>query len=81
MQLRLSEGAKQEYESLSVPLRKVSQKQFTFLATNIRHPSLRAKKYDESTGLWQARINKSWRFYFFLARDVYLIVNIRKHPK
>ncbi|MGD0777008.1 MAG: hypothetical protein ABSC05_29670 [Candidatus Solibacter sp.] len=25
---------------------------------NLPHPSLRAKKYDESQGLWQARVNK-----------------------
>ena len=33
------------------------------LADNLQHPSLHAKKYDESTGLWQARVNRSWRFY------------------
>ena len=25
------------------------------------HPSLRAKKYDESQDLWQARVTKDWR--------------------
>ena len=33
-----------------------------------QHPSLHAKKYDESTGLWQARANQSWRFYFTIVR-------------
>ena len=44
-------------------------------------PSLRAKKYDESLGLWQARVNKDWRFYFLIQHDGYLIVNIIPHPK
>ena len=42
---------------------------------------LRAKKYDESLGLWQARVNKDWRFYFLIQHDGYLVVNIIPHPK
>ena len=48
---------------------------------NSHHPSLRAKKYDEGQGLWQARVNKDWRFYFLIQNDGYLIVNIIPHPK
>ena len=33
-------------------------KQSALLVENIRHPSLRAKKYDQSLGLWQARVNR-----------------------
>jgi mRNA interferase RelE/StbE len=52
-----------------------------FLEQNLRHPSLRAKKYDESRGLWQARVSKDWRFYFLIQDDVYYIVDIIPHPK
>lgn len=31
--------------------------QLAHLLRDLRHPSLRAKKYNESSGLWQARIN------------------------
>jgi len=51
------------------------------LVQNLHHPSLRAKKYDESLGLWQARVNKDWRFYFLVQHDGYLVVNIIPHPK
>jgi hypothetical protein len=44
-------------------------------------PSLRAKKYDESQDLWQARVNKDWRFYFLIRDDIYYIVDIIPHPK
>ena len=40
-----------------------------------------AKKYDESQDLWQARVNKDWRFYFQIREDVYYIVDIIPHPK
>ncbi|MEK7068863.1 MAG: hypothetical protein AAB947_00605 [Patescibacteria group bacterium] len=69
------------YELLPTELRRATDKQIRFLVNDIRHPSLHAKKYDESIGLWQARINRSWRFYFLIAHDAYYIVSIRKHPK
>lgn len=37
-------------------------KQLSFLVRNIQHPSLHAKKYDESRAIWQARVNDDWRF-------------------
>jgi len=42
---------------------------------------LRAKKYDESRGVWQARVNKDWRFYFVIQDDIYYLVDIIRHPK
>ena len=38
-------------------VQKAFGKQLTNLLRDLRHPSLRAKKYEERTGLWQARIN------------------------
>ena len=34
------------------------------MLSDIRYPSLHAKKYDESGDLWQARVIRDWRFYF-----------------
>ena len=56
-------------------------KQLTHLLRDLRHPSLRAKKYDEARGLWQARINDDWRFYFTIEGDVYVLRGIIPHPK
>ena len=55
--------------------------QQVLLLQSLHHPSLRAKKYGHSRGLWQARVNKDWRFYFLIQNDGYLIVNIIPHPK
>jgi len=51
------------------------------LENDLHHPSLRAKKYDEARDLWQARINRDWRFYFTIEGDTYRIQNITPHPK
>lgn len=56
--------------------------QLAHLLRDLRHPSLRAKKYDESRGgLWQARINDNWRFYFTIEGDAYVLRAIVPHPK
>ena len=41
------------------------------LLQDLRHPSLRAKKYDEARDLWQARATGSWRFSFQIEGDAY----------
>ena len=62
-------------------VRKAFFKQVKILERDLRHPSLRAKKYDESQDLWQARVNQHWRFYFHIIDDTYLIRDIIPHPK
>jgi mRNA interferase RelE/StbE len=56
-------------------------KQLRFLAGNLHHPSLRAKKYDESKDRWQARVDKNRRFYFKIVNDAYIVTEIIPHPK
>ena len=55
-------------------------KQLAHLLRDIRHPLLHAKKYDETRGLWQARVNDSWRFYFTIEGDAYVFRGIIAHP-
>jgi plasmid maintenance system killer protein len=81
MKIEYSEGTEAALATLPVNVRKAFFKQVKFLEQNLRHPSLRAKKYDEAADLWQARVNKDWRFYFLIQDDVYYIVDIIPHPK
>jgi hypothetical protein len=62
-------------------VRRAFFKQVKFLDQNLRHPSLRAKKYDEAAGVWQARVTGGWRFYFHIIHDTYVIRDIVPHPK
>lgn len=55
--------------------------QFAHLLRDLRHPSLRAKKYDEARDVWQARVDDDWRFYFTIEGDIYVLRSIRSHPK
>ena len=62
-------------------VQKTFNKQLRLLIRDLRHPSLRAKKYDERRDLWQARVNDDWRFYFKMLDDTYRIEDVIPHPK
>jgi hypothetical protein len=48
---------------------------------NLHHPSLHAKKFDESRDRWQARVNKNRRFYFRIVDDTSHILKVIPYPK
>ncbi len=54
-------------------------KQLANLLRDLRHPSLRAKRYDKER--WQARVNDDWRFYFRIEGDNYVLLDVILHPK
>ena len=63
------------------PFQKRCDKQLALLVQNLRHPSLRAKKYDEARDIWQARVNSGWRFYFVIRGELYYLLDLIPHPK
>ena len=81
MKYRFSENFAADLESFPETIQTKFWKQLKFLLSDIRHPSLRAKKYDESDDIWQARVDKNIRFYFLIESDAYILLNIKKHPK
>ena len=81
MKWRHTVRSKQDYQDASNSVQKAFDKQVRLLAANLLHPSLHAKKYDETEDLWQGRVNKSWRFYFKIDKDTYIITRIVPHPK
>jgi mRNA interferase RelE/StbE len=81
MNVVLSDRVVEALKDAPVSIRRAFSKQLRFLVGNLHHPSLRAKKYDESQGLWQARVNKGWRFYFMIVGDTYRIEDVIPHPK
>ena len=81
MRIEISTRALKSLQDAPSPIRKSFSKQLGFLEQNLKHPSLHAKKYDEGADLWQARVNRSWRFYFLIQDDAYWIVDVIPHPK
>jgi mRNA interferase RelE/StbE len=81
MKIAYSLGAAKAIRPAPRVIQQTLYKQVRFLENDLHHPSLRAKKYDEARDLWQARINRDWRFYFTIEGDTYRIQNITPHPK
>ena len=81
MNFRLSRHAVRDYDALPLSLQARADKQFAFLAANLRHPSLDAKKFDIPRDVWQGRITRDYRFYFRMDGDTYEILRITKYPK
>jgi hypothetical protein len=69
MNVHLSQSAVEGLFDASLPVQKAFIKQINYLVRNLNHPSLRAKRFDEAKGRWQARVNDDWRFYFTIDRD------------
>jgi plasmid maintenance system killer protein len=81
MKIAYADCALDALENAPAAVRKAMYKQVRFLAADLHHPSLHAKKYDEAGDVWQARVNRDWRFYFRIEGDWYRILAITPHPK
>lgn len=81
MKITFSARALDDYQGLSGELQRKTDKQLNLLLHDLKHPSLRAKKYDEAKDIWQGRINKNYRFYFCILGDTCQVITIKKHPK
>jgi hypothetical protein len=53
------------YADASPLIQRAIDRRVALLLGNLRHPSLRAKKYDETRDIWQARVTANWRLYCF----------------
>lgn len=81
MKLRRTSHFSRAYSKAPEDIQTAFGKQALLLLQNLRHPSLRAKKYDEGKDRWQARVNQDWRFYFVIQDDTYILQDITRHPK
>ncbi len=81
MRLCYTDRFGRQYANAPLPIRIAFDQKVALLAQNIRHPSLRAKKYDEARDIWQARVTRGWRFYFRIEAETYTILSLIPHPK
>ena len=81
MRVKYSDAVAEALENAPTAVTKAFFKQTKMLEQNLRHPSLRTKKYDESNERWQARVNRGWRFYFKIEDDTYFITELIPHAK
>jgi plasmid maintenance system killer protein len=81
MNVEYSRRFLREFAAAPAQVRKAFEKQIELFRQTPSHPSLRAKKYNAAIDLWQARVNRDWRFYFTIEDGAYLMHSITAHPK
>ena len=81
MRLLYTGRFRKRYRGAPETIQRACDKQLGFLLLNLQHPSLHAKKYDESNNIWQARVTRDWRLYFKIEGDAYVLLTLRPHPK
>jgi mRNA-degrading endonuclease RelE of RelBE toxin-antitoxin system len=81
MRLRYHPRVVSQLAAAPPAVRRAFDRKVEMLSENLRHPSLRAKKYDEANDVWQARVTQGWRFYFQIEGDMYTILSVIAHPK
>lgn len=81
MSAELTQRAIETLATAPLPVQRAFIRQLSRLVRDLRHPGLHAKKFDQTTRLWQGRVNDDWRFYFTIEGSCYHIQSIRPHPK
>jgi mRNA interferase RelE/StbE len=77
-------GFVRDYQRLPASIQSRFDRALSFLLSNLRHPSLRAKKMEgqrdpEGRDIWEARISRSHRFTFAIDGDTYILYRIGPH--
>ncbi|MDD2717415.1 MAG: type II toxin-antitoxin system mRNA interferase toxin, RelE/StbE family [Candidatus Wallbacteria bacterium] len=63
------------FRNLPDNIQKKAEKQIKVLSQNIKHPSLQTKKIKGTDGIWEARVDDSYRMTFEIIEDsIYLRV-------
>lgn len=81
MRIRRADRFLRSYANAPAEIQRAMDRKIDLLLQNLRHPSLRAKKYDEARDIWQARTTGAWRFYFRIQGDTYILLDMIPHPK
>jgi len=68
-----------DYKALPAEVRKRVDQKLAYLLENIAHPSLRVKRVRRLKGIYEGRINRSYRFVFSITADSYVLIRVGKH--
>lgn len=62
-------------------IQKKALRQLKFLVSNLRHPSIRAKKIIGSDDIWEGRVDKFYRFTFKMEDDEIRLRRVGRHDR
>lgn len=73
-------GQKKQLSKLPSSIQKKTRRQFSFLLSNYRHPSLRTKRM-QGSDLFEARIDIHYRFCFQIEEDTIYVFIVGPHDE
>lgn len=79
MEIRFTKSFERDYRNLSREIQKRLDKQLNFLLEDFRHPSVRIKKVEGISDVWEGRISKNYRFTFQIIENTYFLRRVGVH--
>lgn len=79
MRLTRTDPFKSSYKKLPQFVQKKTDRILAFLAQDLRHPSIRAKKIQGAGDIWEGRVDKFHRFTFEIKEDQIILRAIGIH--
>ena len=79
MPLRVTRRFKRSYRSLSQEDQKRVQKALRQMADDLRYPSLRVKRIQGTSKIWEARASRSLRITFEVEGENLILRNVGSH--
>ena len=79
MRLRLSKPFLKQYAKLPLVIRKKVDRQIRYLVSNLRHPSLYAKKMTGEEDIWEARVDYHHRLTFQIVGETIVWRRVGSH--
>jgi mRNA-degrading endonuclease RelE of RelBE toxin-antitoxin system len=67
------------YFKLPAEVRKKVDRRITYLAYNLRHPGVKAKKMSSVGDIWEGRVNGGYRFTFQIHDDTIVLRKVGPH--
>ena len=68
-----------QYAKLPLAIRKKVDRQIKHLAQDIRHPAINAKKMIGVGDIWEARVDRQYRFTFQIQDDIIILRKVGTH--
>lgn len=81
MPLIFTDRFKKAYQKLPVDLQEKVKKALRFLDENPRHPSLRVRKIEGTTDIYEGRVDQKYRFSFQFEGEDKILRNVDNHDE
>lgn len=81
MNVVFAKNLKKHFKRLPEHIKRKANRQFLALSQNFRHPSIRAKKIEGFSDVWEGRIDRFYRFIFTLGKDIITIIRVGPHDE